>query len=190
MEEKQKIIFQTKATEPVKTVVEEQKVEAPKKRPAQMELVKNFDGRLTVTLNAHDFSTPPINIKFDHLQEKRYVPAKYALGVFNTPGALKQFGKGYFTFSDMETLLEWAEELGYYVDEMVRERKITAREIKEALRAGDLKPMKEILELGDAKVLKDVVSHARKGYNELNVSMIKLIEGKLNVSLTPVDLSE
>jgi hypothetical protein len=156
----------------------------------QFALVKNFVGGMAVTLEAYDFSAPARTIHFNFNQEKMYLPAKWALGVFVTPSALQQMEKGYFTFENLDALIQMAEELGYYVPDSIREPKVTIKEIAKALRSSDMEFLKKITLNLSNKLKSDLTSTAQSMYSSLNQSVIEFLEKQLKVSLKPVDLSE
>lgn len=159
-------------------------------KPTQFVMIKNAVGGLTVTLEAHDFSTPARPIKFKFNQERNYVQVKWAIGVFVTPSALKQMELGYFTFENLEKLIEMAEDLGYYVPDSIKEPKVTLKEIAHALRSGEKEQLNAITSNLTNKVRQDIITTAQKMYSILNQGTIDFIQSKLKVSLKPVDLSE
>ena len=158
--------------------------------PTQFVMIKNAVGGLTVWLEAHDFSTParPIQFKFD--QERNYIPAKWAIGVFVTPKALKQMELGYFTFENLDKIIEMAESLGYYVPDSIKEPKVTLKEIAQALRTGEKTLLDAITQNLTTKVRQDIIATAQKMYSALSNSTVEYLEKKLQASLKPVDLSE
>lgn len=156
----------------------------------QFAMVKNFVGGMAVTVEAYDFSAPARTINFNFNQEKMYLPVKWALGVFVTPGALRQMEKGYFTFENLDALIQMAEELGYYVPDSIREPKVTIKEMAKALRGSDMEFLKKITTNVSNKVKSDLTSTAQTMYSNLNQSVIQFLEKQLKVSLKPVDLSE
>ena len=161
-----------------------------KPRNKQFVMVKNTAGSLTVKLEAYDFSTPARPIKFKHNQDKNYIPEKWAIGVFVTPSALKQLELGYFTFENLNVLIEKAEELGYYVPDSIKEPVVTLKEMKAVLRGGNVKEVEKILLNINGKNKIDFISMARAMYGDLKSDMVDFLEKKLRVQLKPVNLSE
>lgn len=162
------------------------KVEATK--PKQFVMIKNCEGGLVVPLEAYDFSTPRRRIAFKFNQDRQYIPVKWAVGVFVTPEATKQMEKGYFTFENLEVLIEMAEEMGYYVPDSIKEPKVTLKEIAKALRDSDIKELEKITSYLTPKIKRDLTKTAQKMYTTLNVSVIEFLEKKLQISLKPVSL--
>ena len=156
----------------------------------QFAMIKNFVGGMAVTVEAYDFSAPARTLHFNFNQEKMYLPAKWALGVFVTPGALGQMEKGYFTFENLDELIKQAEDLGYYVPDSIKEPKVTLKEMKTALRSGDVKTVEKLVKNISGKNKTDLISLARAMYNNLNQSVIGYLEKELRVQLKPVNLSE
>jgi len=153
-------------------------------------MIKNTEGGLTVVLEAYDFSVPARPIHFKHDQEKNYIPEKWAIGTFITPNAVRQMELGYFTFENLDVLIQKAEELGYYVPDSIKEPKVTLKEMKTALRSGDVKIVEKLVNGITGKNKTDLISLSRTMYSNLNQSVIEYLEKKLRVQLKPVDLSE
>ena len=99
---------------------------------------------MTVMLEAEDFSTPIRKISFKFDQEEKQIPIKWAIGALVTDSALRQMEKGYFTFKDMDDYIAMAEEMGHYVPDSIKEPKVTVREMRQALKKGDLAFFKKI----------------------------------------------
>ena len=158
--------------------------------PKQFVLVKNCVGSITIVLEAHDFSVPARRISINYDQDRAYIMTRHALGVFVTPSALKQMEEGYFTFENLDTLIEMAEDRGYYVPDSIKEPHVSLKEIASILREGNEKHVKELIGKLNTKLAKDVATAARNLYPQLNQLTIKLLEDALQVSLAPVDLSE
>src|SRR5690554_3644921 len=98
-------------------VTEKKEVEQPMKKeyPKHFVMIKNYPGSLSVRLDTYDYSSPTRLIRFKWDQEQQNIPAKWAIGVFTTDSALRQLEKGYFTFSNLDVLIEMAEKEGFYV---------------------------------------------------------------------------
>lgn len=161
-----------------------------KNYPTQFVMIKNAVGGLVVKLESHDFSTPlrTINFKFD--QERNYVTTKWALGVFVTPSALHQMELGYFTFENLDILIEMAEDFGYYIPNSIKEPQVTLKDIAKVLRSGEISELEKITSRLNTKLRNDLIASAQKMYSILNTNTISYLEKKLNISLKPVDLSE
>ena len=97
---------------------------------------------------------------------------------------------GYFTFENLDKLIEMAEDLGYYVPDSIKEPKVTLKEIAHALRSGEKEQLNAITSNLTNKVRQDIIATAQKMYSVLNHGTIDFIESKLKASLKPVDLSE
>ena len=157
-------------------------------KPKQFVMVKNCQGGLVVPLEAHDFSTPRRRIVFKFDQERQVIPLKWAVGVFVTDEAMKQMEKGYFTFENLQTLIEMAEEMGHFVPDPIKEPKVTLKEMQKALKNGNVKELEKITTIITPKIKRDLTKTVQKMYNSLNVTTIKFVEQKLGVSLEPVQL--
>lgn len=167
------------------------KINKPVSEPRkQFVMLKNTAGGLTVYLESYDFSVPGRPIHFKHDQEKNYIPVKWAIGTFITPSAVKQMELGYFTFENLDELIKQAEDLGYYVPDSIKEPKVTLKEMKTALRSGDVKAVEKLVLNISGKSKTDLIALARVMYNNLNQSVIGYLEKKLRVQLNPVNLSE
>lgn len=186
-EEKELQFEQVERQEEKEVVVEPPK---PKVRPAHFKMVKNSEGSLAVTLEAHDFSTPPRTIIFKWDKYEQNIPIKWAVGTFVSDGALRQMEKGYFTFENLEVLIEMAEEMGHLVPDTIKEPKVTLKEITKALRNADMKAIDQITYYMTNKIRSDIVRVAKKLYSNLNMSVIQHLENKLNVSLAPINLDD
>lgn len=184
---KQPVVKEVKENKEVKTI---QEVREPKVYPKQFAMIKNTLGGLAVPIEPHDFSAPRRTISFKHDQEKNYLPTSWALGIFVTPQALRQMELGYFTFENLDILIEMAEEKGYYVPDSIREPKITIKEIANILRRGDEKELRNLTLNMSSKVRGDILTTARKMYSRLNVSTVRILEERLKVSLEPVNLND
>lgn len=161
-----------------------------KKPRNQYVMVKNYSGGLSVQLESFDYTMPLRQFNFRFNVEKIYIPSKYALGVFVTPDALTMMERGYFTFENLQELIEEAEALGYYVPEAIKNPKVTNKEIRALLREGDIEKMKkEFLNITD-KVKRDVVDIAKAIYSNLNMEVVNWIENTFEVSLKPINLDE
>ena len=158
-------------------------------KPKQFVMVKNCEGGLVVPVEAHDFSTPRRRIVFKFNQDRHYVPVKWAIGVFVTPEASKQMEKGYFTFENLEVLIEMAEEMGYYVPDSIKEPKVTLKEMQKALKEGNIKELEKITNILTPKIKRDLIKVSQKMYDTLNVNVINFLEKKLQTSLKPVTLN-
>jgi hypothetical protein len=156
--------------------------------PTQFRMIKNYVGGLSVVLNPYDFAIPPRRIDFRFDQEVQYIPAKFAIGVFVSDGALKQMEKGYYTFENLETLIKMAEDLGYHVPDSIKEPKISLKDLKALLKKGDVKEMEKTLINASSKVIGDLVTLAKKMYSDLSVNTVQYIEKKYKVSLEPINL--
>lgn len=172
----------------IKTEVKQPQVQ--KVNPTQFVMIKNAEGALTVRLEPHDFSTPARNISFKFNQERNYIPAKFAIGVFVTPSAVHQMELGYFTFENLEVLIKMAEDMGYYVPDSIKSPKVSIKEIAKAIRSGEKQALENITKNLSTKVKSDIAATAQKMYDNLNINTIKFLEDKLKVSLKPVNLSE
>jgi hypothetical protein len=164
--------------------------EGSKQYPTQFIMIKNAVGGLSVQVEPYDFSAPSRRVSFKFDQERNYLPAKWAVGVFVSTSALKQMELGYFTFENLDVLIKMAEDLGLYVPDSIKEPKVTLKEIAKALRSGEKSELEKITKNMTTKVKKDVMATAQKMYNALNHSTIEFLEKELKVSLKPVDLSE
>ena len=169
-----------------KEAVETQPVRRPKN---QYVMVKNYVGGLSVGIDPHDFSMPTRKFNFEHNVDRIYIPAKFALGVFVTPSALKILEEGYITFEGMKDLIQEAEDLGYYVPESVKNPKVTHKEIRALLRAGDVNKMKTILLNATKKTEQDFIDIAKQLYSNLSMNVVHFLEKEYKVSLKPIDLN-
>lgn len=161
---------------------------AKKEHPKQFTMVKNAAGGLVVPIEPYDYSAPKRRFAFKFDQERHYLPAKWAVGVFATPEALKQMEKGYFYFENLEALIEMAEENGIYVPPSIKQPEVTVKEIKKALRSNDMKEIDRITNVMTPKIKSDILSAARTVYDSLNVKIIEALEEKLGTSLKAVKL--
>lgn len=168
----------------VRKTVEEKKV-----YPNQFQMVKNFVGGMSIKLEPHDYSGPARRIRFKFNVDSQYVPTKYALGVFISDEASRLMEQGYFTFVNLSTLIEMAEELGYLVPDSIKEPKITLKEIRNIFKKSDVKELEKALLNANKKTIEDFISVAKNMYGSLNMSVIKFIEDKYKVSLAPVNLN-
>ena len=158
-----------------------------KVKPNHFAMIKNFDGNLAVELQPEDYVGLPRVFRIKFNQEKQMIPVKWAIGVFISPEALRQMELGYFTFENLEELIKMAEEMGHYVPDSIKEPKISVKDIKKALRAGDRKGIERILLNATTKVRNDVITAARGMYGKLNQETVSFLENKLRVSLTVID---
>jgi hypothetical protein len=159
--------------------------------PKQFKMIKNFRGSFSTVLEPFDYTAPARKITFKHADESQSIPAKYALGVFNNNIAMKQIEKGYFTFENLEILLQMAEEEGLFVPTSLFTQKVyTFREIKEILASGDISKVEKLLDNASLKTLSDVKAFTTKMYATLNMSVIAFLEKIYKVSLAPINLDE
>lgn len=166
-------------------------VEQPKKEfPKQFVMIKNFRGGLSVELQPYDFSTPPRTIQFKYDMESQYIPVKMALGVFVTPNALNQMIKGYFTFDNLQVLIEMAEQMDLFVPEEIKSPIVTLKEIRTALLKNDTKLIERMMFNASTKLIKDLIGTAQKVYPSLNNNVIEYIQKKYKVSIAPVNLKD
>ena len=168
----------------------EKKEDAKVPYPNQFVMLKNYEGGLVVKLDPHDFSTPARRIDFAFNQERQYIPAKYAIGVFVSDGALRQMERNYFTFENLDVLIEMAESMGFYVPDSIKSPKVTLKEIRTMLSKGEVNKIKDILGRADRKTKDDFLASAIKLYGTLNMGVINTVEKELGVSLTPVKIDE
>lgn len=160
-----------------------------KKAPTSFTIVKNVEGALAINLESHDFSTPARTIHFRFNQEKQQIPLKWAVGTFVSTSALQQMETGYFTFENLAELIKVAEEMGYFVPDSIKEPKVDIKDIRKALLGDDQKALEKLMLNMSTKTRGDILSIARSLYSKLNTGTIEYLEGKLAVSLKPVDLS-
>jgi hypothetical protein len=159
--------------------------------PKQFKMVKNFRGSFSTVLEPYDYSAPARKVSFVHSDESQMVPAKYALGAFVNNIAMKQMEKGYFTFENLEILLQMAEEEGLMVpDSLFKQKVYTFREIKEILASGDVSKVEKLVTNASPKTLSDTKSFAIKMYGGLNMSVIAFLEKFFKVHLAPISLDE
>ena len=69
---------------------------------------------------------------------------------------------GYFTFENLDKLIEMAEDLGYYVPDSIKEPKVTLKEIAHALRSGEKEKLNAITSNLTNKVRQDIITTAQK----------------------------
>ena len=172
----------TQVTGTIKPKVQE------KVRPKQFVMIKNAIGGLVVPLEAHDYSTPRRRIVFKFNQERHYIPVKWAVGTFVTDEAMKQMEKGYFTYENLEVLIEMAEEMGYYVPDSIKEPKVTLKEMQKALKDADMKELERITNVLTPKIKRDLIQTGQKMYDSLNMNVISFLEKKLQTSLKSISL--
>jgi len=158
------------------------------KKPTQFAMIKNVQGALAVGLEAHDFSTPKRVFHFKFNQDRKYVPVKWALGTFVTDSALRQMQLGFFTFENLQELIEMAEEAGYYVPDSIKDPKIAIKDIRKMLKDNDVDKLKTITLNISRKVRNDLITTAKSMHDRLNNQTIKFLEKELNISLQAVDL--
>jgi len=152
-------------------------------------MVNNYAGALGVRLESEDFSTPARTILFKHDQDEKIIPLKWAIGVFVSDGALNQMEKGYFTFKEIKEFIEMAEKMGHYVPDSIKEPKISLKEMKMALRKGNMKEIKRFMPLLTNRAKADLIATAQGLYGNLNMEVISLLENELKVSLKTIDLT-
>lgn len=156
--------------------------------PANFVMVKNCEGSLSVPLNSSDFIAPSRRIVFKYNEEKKYIPLKWAAGVFVTPEALKQLENGYFLFENMEELIKAAESMDLYVPDPIKEPKIDLKEVRKALVKGDVNFINKITSVMTQKLRRDITKIAQQNYSSMSVSIVKLLEKKLGTSLETINL--
>lgn len=161
---------------------------ATKERPNHFRMIKNAVGSLVVNLEPADFSMPARKFRLGYDQDYKVIPSKWAVGVFVSESALKQMELGYFTFENLDVLVEMAEEMGHYVPDSIKNPKISVKDMKKALRSGDVKALDNVMLNASAKNIKDLIALAKSMHSRLNVNMVQHIENTYNVSLAPVDL--
>jgi len=160
-----------------------------KKAVQSFVMIKNVEGALAVNLEAHDFSTPARTIHFRFNQDRQQIPMKWAVGTFVSTSALQQMESGYFTFENLSELITVAEEMGYFVPDSIKEPKVDIKDIRKALLADNRKALEQFTLNMSTKTRGDILSISRNLYSKLNTGTIEYLEGKLGVSLKPVDLS-
>jgi hypothetical protein len=96
---------------------------------------------------------------------------------------------GYFTFENLQELIKVAEEMGYYVPDSIKEPQVNIKDIRKALIDDNRKVLEKFFLNMSTKTRADMLSIARSLYSKLNTGSIEYLEGKLGVSLKPVDLS-
>lgn len=175
---------------PITRVEEVIKEPVKKAKITQFVMIKNTAGGFSVELEPHDFSAPARRISFRHDQKRNYIPVKWAVGTFVSPSALRQMELGYFTFENLEALIEMAEEMGYYVPDSIKDPKLTLGEIARVIRKGDLNEMEKMTSLLTSKTRRDIIATAQKLYDNLSVSTVMFLEEKLQVILKPISLRD
>ena len=178
------------ATEEKVEEMANERVEPPKPRPVNFKMVKIFPGAMGVTLEAYDFSTPPRPFNFPYDMEYKVIPLKWAVGVFVSDNALRQMELGQFTFENLDTLIEMAEELGQYVPDSIKEPKITTKDIKQAVKSNDVQKVEALYSRLNPTTRQTLLAVGRKFYNGLKVEVINSIEKFLGVSLQTVNLDD
>jgi hypothetical protein len=153
-------------------------------------MVKNYVGNLAVVLESEDFSTPARMILFRFDQDEKQIPVKWAIGAMVSDGAFQQMEKGYFTFKEINEYIEMAEDMGHYVPDSIKEPKISSKDMKRALRKGDMQELKRILPLLQKQTKIDLIIMAQGLYGSLNMEVITLIEKMLQISLKTIDLTD
>ena len=177
------------------TEVEEQNQVESKEKVVQEKpitsfvMVKNYRGGLAVELEPYDFSAPARKINFRFNQEKQHVPLKWALGVFVTDSAMSMLGRNYFTFENLEKLIQMAEEKGLYVPDSIKEPKVTSKELQKIISKNDLTELKRVMVGASKTKIADMVALARKVLPKLNYETIQYIENTYKVTLKTVDLN-
>ena len=172
----------------VESKEESKKVEVKQRRITSFVMVKNYRGGMSVDLEPYDFSAPMRRISFNFDQEKQHVPLKWALGIFVSQNSMKMFEKNYFTFEDLETLIEMAEEAGLFVPDSIKEPKVTSRQLQKIITKNDLPEFKKVMVNADKTKIGDMVAIARKVLPKLNYETIRYIEETYKISLKTINL--
>jgi len=161
-----------------------------KPRPKNFKMVKIFPGAVGVSLEAYDFSTPPRPFDFAYDTDYKIIPLKWAVGVFVTDSAIKQMELGIFTFEDLDTLIEMAEELGQYVPDSIKEPQVTKKEIKKIVRSNDVKAIELLFMRLNSTTRQTLLAVARDYYSSLTAGTIDAIEKNLGAPLQIVNLED
>ena len=118
----------------------------------------------------------------------------YVVSMFQIPGTLALYKKGYFTFNkeDKEAVFEHARKLSLYYGEddsgdaaEFEQPSVlyTERQINDALRLKRLNVIREIIEQGERPQQVALIEAARKVYGSLSVDIVKAIEEGLGIQL-------
>jgi hypothetical protein len=100
--------------------------------------------------------------------------------------------KGYFTFENLEELIEMAESEGYglYVPDSIKSPKIMIKDMRQTLARNDIDAIKKLMIGASKQNIADFVSEARKLINKLTVSTVSYIERTYKVSLAEIKINE
>ena len=134
------------------------------------------------------FLAPTRTIRMNWNENLHYLPADWALGVFVTPSALRQLEKGYFTFENLDILIEMAEEKGFFVPEAIKKPKINAHDIKKVLLTNDIEALKRLMLNANSVNISDLVAVARAVLPRLTNNLVDYIESTYKIRLEVVNL--
>lgn len=118
----------------------------------------------------------------------------YVVSMFQIPGTLTLYRKGYFTFSkeDKEAVFKHARELSLYYDTddsgndgLYEQPSIlyTEKQIIEALRLKRLNVIRDVIEKGEKPQHIALVEAARKNLGNLSLDVIREVENGLGIQL-------
>ena len=144
--------------------------------------VKNVKGSLTFPLDSYNMSLPTKMFTIPVNADRVIVPFPYAMGLFITDAAMKQYENGYFSILDYESLKQSAEEIGFLPRTAV-ENKYTPKYIEKTLVDGDVNKVKDILNNGGKAAVDTLLVIAKENYEQLNNSIIRTISDTCGVEL-------
>lgn len=144
--------------------------------------VKNVKGSLSFPLDSYNMQLPTKWFDIPANAERIIVPFPYALGLFITDAAMKQYENGYFTILDYESLKKSAEEIGFLPREEVKVV-YDAKTIEKALKDGNIEVVKKILNEGGPAALDTLLILAKENLDTLNNGITHAINDTCGVEL-------
>lgn len=147
-------------------------------------IIKTCQGRLVFTL-VDPITNARQVITFESDAKQKIVPEKWAILVFadTASGAYKLYRAGYFTFDKPEEVFEAAKKEGYVFGDIdfTPAKGDFVDKVVEILKEGKKTEIEKLLD--NPKTASDVVAAIQEHKDDINLSVIRLVENKLKVQL-------
>lgn len=143
--------------------------------------VKNIAGQLRIRLESYNMQNARQDFVIPAGVEKVIVPYQYALGLFVTPEATKQYQLGYFIVEDIDSLIEEASSLGLVAKK--EEGVLTIKAVAELLQKNDSDKIEALIKRKNPVELANLFTLVRENYDKIPSGVLSKIETLCGVEL-------
>lgn len=143
--------------------------------------VKNIAGQLRISLESYNMQNARQDFVIPAGVEKVIIPYQYALGMFVTPSAKKQYDLGYFTIEDIDSLIEEATSYGLVAD--ASQKVLSIKELAMLLQNNDVAKIEALIKRENPVETANLFTLVRENYDKIPSGVLSKIETLCGVEL-------